>query len=144
MMHFSMGVSFAQNPGCCKERERERESFNCILSLVPYPPKNVSHMLLTLFFFGCCLPHFVDAESDAKCSMGYHTLPSIPRKFQTWSEVFFPGVFFLFWVGFCLPEFEWLGKGQKKKKTRVMKKQTSDSRVPTASSLQMQRMSDAG
>jgi hypothetical protein len=47
-------------------------------------------------------------------------------------------------VGFCLPEFEWLGKGQKKKKTRVMKKQTSDSRVPTASSLQMQRMSDAG
>ncbi len=99
-----------------RERERERESFNCILSLVPYPPKNVSHMLLTLFFFGCCLPHFVDAESDAKCSMGYHTLPSIPRKFQTWSEVFFPGVFFLFWVGFCLPEFEWLGKGQKKKK----------------------------
>jgi hypothetical protein len=49
MMHFSMG--FAQNPGCCKERERqiekrersterererERESpFKCILSLVP-------------------------------------------------------------------------------------------------------------
>jgi hypothetical protein len=24
-MHFSMGVSFAQNPGCCKEGERERE-----------------------------------------------------------------------------------------------------------------------
>jgi hypothetical protein len=46
-------------------------------------------------------------------------------------------------VGFCLPEFvTW--KRPKKKKTRVMKKQTSDSRVPTASSLQMQRMSDAG
>ncbi len=33
-----------------ERRERERESFKCILSLVPYLPKNVFHMLLTSLF----------------------------------------------------------------------------------------------
>ncbi len=66
-MHFSMGVSFAQNPGCCKEREtdterrereteRERESLKCILSLVPYLPKNVFHMLFDFFFVVVVFP----------------------------------------------------------------------------------------
>ncbi len=116
-----------------RERERERESFFSTL-----PTQECFPHAFDFFFLGCCIPYFVDAESDAKCMMESHTLQSIPRKFQTRFEVFlvsFLSFFFLFFFGWGFV-YQNLTDLDKEKK-RVMKKQTSDLGYPTASSLQM-------